>query len=68
MALSHLGKIGTSLVNKEFDQMKLNGGQINETALDGFYGKLAKSANLVAGPSKIDKMLEEMKKVFKGLS
>ena len=48
--------------------MKLNGGQINETVLDGFYGKLAKSANLVAGPSKIDKMLEEMKKVFKGLS
>jgi hypothetical protein len=66
--LSHLGKIGTSLVNKEFDQMKLNGGQINETVLDGFYGKLGKSAKLVAGPSKIEKMLEEMKKGFKGLS
>lgn len=68
LALSHLGKIGTSLVDKEFEKMKLNGGQLDETVLDGFYGKLSKAAKLVAGPSKIDKMLEEMKKGFKGLS
>lgn len=68
LAQTHLGKIGTSLVDKEFDRMKLNGGQLDEAVLDGFYGKLGKAAKLVAGPSKIDKMLEEMKKGFKGLS
>jgi hypothetical protein len=67
-AMAHLGKIGSLLVDKEFDQLKLNGGQISESALDEFYTKLGKSARLVAGPSKIDKMLEEMKKGFKGLS
>ena len=66
--MAHLGKIGSLLVDKEFDKLKLNGGQISESALDDFYSKLGKSARLVAGPSKIDKMLEEMKKGFKGLS
>ena len=68
LALSHLGKIGMSLVDKEFDKMKLNGGQLSESVLDGFYANLGKSAKLVAGSSKIDKMLEEMKRGFKGLS
>ena len=67
-AMAHLGKIGSLLVDKEFDKLKLNGGQINESALDDFYAKLGKSAKLVAGTSKINKMLEEMKKGFKGLS
>lgn len=68
LAQSHLGKIGMSLVDKEFEKMKLNGSQINDSVLDGFYDKLSKAAKLVAGPSKIDKMLEEMKRGFKGLS
>ena len=68
LAHSHLGKIGMSLVDKEFEKMKLNGSQINESILDGFYSNLSKAAKLVAGPSKIDKMLEEMKRGFKGLS
>lgn len=68
LAQSHLGKIGTSLVEKEFERMKLNGGQLDESLLDGFYANLSKAAKLVAGPSKIEKMLEEMKKGFKGLS
>ena len=67
-AMAHLGKIGSLLVDKEFDKLKLNGGQISESALDDFYTKLGKSARMVAGPSKIDKMLDEMKKGFKGLS
>ena len=68
LAQTHIGKIGTSLVEKEFDKLKLNGGQLNDSVLDGFYDKLSKAAKLVAGPSKIDKMLDEMKKGFKGLS
>lgn len=65
LAQSHLGKIGVSLVDKEFDRMKLNGGQLNEADLTTFYANLSRAAKLVAGPSKIDKMLEEMKKGFK---
>ncbi len=68
LAQTHLGKIGNSLVEKEFERLKLNGSQLNEAVLDGFYANLSKAAKLVAGPSKIDKMLEEMKKGFKGLS
>ena len=68
LAQAHLGKIGMSLVDKEFDRLKLNGMQINEAVLEGFYNNLNKSAKLVAGPSKIDKMLEEMKRGFKGLN
>lgn len=67
LAQVHLGKIGMSLVEKEFEKMKLNGGQLDEPMLDGFYGNLSKSARLVAGSSKIEKMLEEMKRGFKGL-
>lgn len=68
LAQTHLGKIGTALVEKEFEKMKLNGGQLNESVLDGFYMNMTKAAKMVAGPSKINKMLEEMKKGFKGFS
>jgi hypothetical protein len=68
LAQSHLGKIGSSLVEKEFDKLKLNGGQLNEDLLESFYGNLGKAARLVAGPSKIQQMLEEMRRGFKGLS
>ncbi len=67
LAQAHLGKIGVSLVDKEFDRLKLNGGLLNESDLGGFYTNLSKAARLVAGPSKIDKMLDEMKKGFKAL-
>lgn len=66
-AQSHLGKIGASLVEKEFDKLKLNGAQLNESMLTGFYDNLAKAAKLVAGPSKIDLMLEEMKRGARGI-
>lgn len=64
-AQSHLGKIGVSLVEKEFD--KLNGSALSDDTLIGFYENLSKMAKLVAGPSKIALMLDEMKKEFKGL-
>ena len=61
----HLGKIGVSLVDKEFG--KLNGGQLTEARLGEFYSNLSKAAKLVAGPSKIETMLEEMRRGFKAL-
>jgi hypothetical protein len=61
-ALQHLGKIGVSLVDKEFDRLKLNGTPLSEGQLTPFYDNLARAARLVAGPSKIELMLEDMKK------
>ncbi len=67
LAQAHLGKIGMFLVDKEFEKLKLNGSQIDESILNGFYDNLSKGAKLVAGPSKIDKMLEEMKRGSRAL-
>lgn len=59
----HIGRIGGSLVEKEFE--KVVNGTVSEVALSGFYDNLGKSAKLVAGPSKVNDMLEEMKKGVK---
>lgn len=61
-AQQHLGKIGMSLVDKEFDRLKLNGVPLGETQLSVFYDNLTRAARLVAGPSKIELMLDDMKK------
>jgi len=61
-AQQHLGKIGAALVDKEFDRLSLNGAPLSEAHLTGFYDNLARAAKLVAGPSKIELMLDEMKK------
>ena len=61
-AQQHLGKIGASLVDKEFDRLKLNGVPLGEAQLAGFYDNLARAAKLVAGPTRIEQMLDEMKK------
>jgi hypothetical protein len=66
-ALQHLGMIGASLVDKEFDRLKLNGASLNETLLSGFYDNLAARAKLVAGSSQIERMLSEMKRGTRGL-
>lgn len=61
-AQQHLGKIGVSLVDKEFDKLKLNGIPLSEGQLTPFYDNLTRAAKLVAGPSKIEVMVDEMKK------
>ena len=60
--LHDLGKIGVSLVEKEFDKLKLNGIPLSEGQLTPFYDNLTRAAKLVAGPSKIEVMVDEMKK------
>ena len=60
-AQQYLGKIGASLVEKEFDRLKLNGASLSDAQLAGFYDNLARAAKMVAGPSKIEQMLDEMK-------
>jgi hypothetical protein len=66
-AQQYLGKIGISLVDKEFDRLKLNGVPLGEAQLTGFYDNLTKAARLVAGPSRIELMLDEMKKGVRSL-
>lgn len=60
-AEKHIGRIGISLVDKEFD--KLPGqGALSEAALAGLYDNLARAAKLVAGPTAVNAMLEEMRR------
>ncbi len=63
----HLGTIGPALVEKEFNRLKLNGATLDEAQLAGFYDNLATHAGLVAGASRIERMLSEMKKGARGL-
>jgi hypothetical protein len=61
----HLGKIGGSLVEKEFE--KNLSGALDEASLEVFYDRLSKAAKLVAGASKINSMVDEMKKGAKAI-
>jgi len=63
VAERHIGKIGVSLVDKDFERIT----SLDEAALNGFYAGLAKAAKLVAGPTKIETMLDEMKKGARGI-
>jgi hypothetical protein len=57
-------------VEKEFDRLKLNGTSLGEAHLVRFYDNLATAAKMVAGPGRIEQMLDEMKRgtrtLFKG--
>lgn len=57
-AEGQLGKIGVSLVEKEFEKVSA----LNEATLEQFYAAIAKSAKLVAGASRIELMLAEMRR------
>jgi len=65
-AEKHIGRIGISLVEKEFD--KLTGqGELSESSLGGFFDNLARGAKLLAGPTAVNAMLEEMKRGVRSL-
>lgn len=61
-----IGKIGQSLVDKEFERLAAAPGVLSEAAFGPFFDNLAKAAKLVAGPSKIEAMLEEMRRLVRG--
>ncbi len=65
VAMDHLGKIGGSLVEKEFEKNLTE--TLDEAGLMVFYDRLSKSAKLVAGGAKINAMLDLMKKGSKGI-
>ncbi|MDO9079828.1 MAG: hypothetical protein Q7U44_03440 [Desulfuromonadales bacterium] len=57
-AQEQLGKIGVALVEKEFEKVTL----LNDATFDQFFQAIAKSARLVAGPSRIEQMLVDMRR------
>jgi len=65
IAVRHLGKIGGSLVDKEFEKRLAT--TINDAGLAAFYDQLGKAAKLIAGPSKIETMLDEMRQGVKSI-
>ncbi len=66
-ATQHIGKIGNSLVDKEFEKKVPAQGPVSEASLAEFYQGLGRAAKLVAGPSTITAMIEEMKRGIKNL-
>jgi hypothetical protein len=57
-AEAQLGKIGVSLVEKEFEKVSA----LNDVPLEQFYAAIARSAKLVAGASRIELMLADMRR------
>jgi len=65
-AEQHVGKIGSSLVEKEFAKVA-GAGVLSEGSLELFFVSLAKAAKLVAGPTKVGEMEKEMRRLLKAL-
>lgn len=61
VAERHLGRIGASMVDKEFEKIIASGQALQEADWKGTFEKLGKAAKLVAGPQKVQAMLEEMR-------
>lgn len=64
-AREHLGRVGVSLVEQEFD--KLAGMALGEAQLAEFFDGLATAAQRLAGPVRIEPMLAEMKSAARSL-
>jgi len=65
-AEKHVGKIGSSLVEKEFAKVS-GSGVLSEGSLELFFAALTKASKLVAGPSKVSAMEKEMRQQLKSL-
>lgn len=61
IAGNYIGKFGVTQVEKIFDTI---GPEMRQSDIDRFYVELRRIARLVAGQSKIDEMIDEMKKQF----
>lgn len=68
IAKGHIGKLGVSLVDKEFDRLAGSTATLNDEFMDGFFVNLGKAAKLVAGPTVIKQMLDEMQQGLKQLA
>jgi hypothetical protein len=62
VAARHLGKMGPALAEKEFEKALGTEENVSEEIVEEFCGSIARTAKLVAGPSAVSAMLEEMKR------
>jgi hypothetical protein len=67
IAEKSLGKIGAQLTEKEFEKALAGQGVVSEAVLNDFYLRLSKAAKLVAGPSAVRQMVEEMQRGIQAL-
>ena len=67
IAEKSLGKIGAQLAEKEFEKALAGQGLVSEAVLNDFYQRLGKAARLVAGPSTVKRMVDEMQRGIKTL-
>jgi len=66
-AEAHIGKIGTSLVEKEFEKYFPEGKVWDEALFNKLLDHLGNAAKMVAGATTIKKMLDDMRKGVKAL-
>lgn len=67
VAEKHLGKIGAQLADKEFTKALNGQGVVSEAVLTDFYTRIGQAAKLVAGPSTVKAMLDDMQRGIKAL-
>lgn len=60
-----LGKFGPSLIDKEFDRFPA--GPLSESLFAVFFDNVTKAAKLVAGPTAVNTMIDEMKRTVRSL-
>ena len=61
-AEAHIGKIGSSLTEKEFEKYFPEGQGWDDARFNSMLNNLGNAAKMVAGPSAIKKMLDDMRK------
>lgn len=66
-AEKHIGKIGVQLVDKEMEKHIPENGDFTEGMFSKMLDELSKAAKMVAGPSAIKSMMEDMKKIARSL-
>lgn len=67
VAGKRLGRIGAQMAENEFAKALAYQGLISEAVLDDFYQRISQAAKLLAGPSKIRLMIDEMRRGIKSL-
>jgi hypothetical protein len=66
-AEKHIGKIGVQLIDKEMERHIPENSEWTEAMFNRLLDDLGKAAKMVAGPSAIKSMVEDMKKVSRSL-
>ncbi len=67
VAAKHLGKMGPALAEKEFEKALGTQEKVSAEIVEEFCISIARTAKLVAGPSAVNAMLEEMKRGVEAL-